>query len=84
MTRPPQPHDRSPHDRPLDLTCTGRSRGSWRRISLAGLTALTAYSTAISWQAQVSYPLYRAVSVEQFAAYHQRWAVTTSTKWLSA
>lgn len=44
---------------------------AWRRWNLAGLTALTAYSTAMGWQAQlVSYPLYRAVAPEDFAAYH--------------
>lgn len=43
----------------------------WRRWNLVGLTALTAYSTALGWQAQcVSYPLYRAVPAESFAAYH--------------
>jgi hypothetical protein len=45
-----------------------------RRAHLAGLTALTAYSTALGWQAQqVSYPLYRAVRSEDFAAYHRRY-----------
>jgi hypothetical protein len=44
---------------------------SWRRWNLAGLTALTAYSTALGWQAQlVSYPLYRAVGAEEFGSYH--------------
>ena len=34
----------------------------WRQLNLAALTALTGYSTALGWQAQVvSYPLYRAV-----------------------
>jgi hypothetical protein len=46
----------------------------WRQLNLAGLTALTAYSTALGWQAQVvSYPLYRAVGEEDFAAYHQQY-----------
>jgi hypothetical protein len=35
------------------------------------LTALTAYSTGVSWQAQfVSYPLYRAMSAADFPEYH--------------
>jgi small-conductance mechanosensitive channel len=43
----------------------------WRVWNLAGVAALTAYSTGIAWQAQfVSYPLYRAVSEEEFPAYH--------------
>ncbi len=47
---------------------------SWRHLNLAGLTALTAYSTALGWQAQVvSYPLYRAVGEEEFAAYHRQY-----------
>lgn len=47
------------------------TRLGWRRWHLAGLTALTAYSTAIGWQAQaVSYPLYRAVPEGDFLAYH--------------
>lgn len=47
------------------------SRIGWRRWHLVGLTALTAYSTALGWQAQfVSYPLYRAVDAADFAAYH--------------
>jgi hypothetical protein len=46
----------------------------WRHLNLAGLTALTAYSTALGWQAQVvSYPLYRAVGDREFAAYHQQY-----------
>jgi len=45
---------------------------AWRRWHLAGLAALTAYSTGVSWQAQqVSYPLYRSVAAEDFLAYHQ-------------
>ncbi len=44
----------------------------WRWWHLAGVTALTVYSTAIAWQAQlVSYPLYRAVGGAEFADYHQ-------------
>lgn len=44
---------------------------------MVGLTALTAYSTAIGWQAQlVSYPLYRAVAPDDFAAYHQQYNVS--------
>ena len=44
---------------------------SWRDGYLVGLTALTAYCTGVSWQAQlVSYPLYRAVAPADFPAYH--------------
>jgi hypothetical protein len=47
---------------------------AWRRWNLAGLTALTAYSTALGWQAQlVSYPLYRAVAPDDFGAYHAQY-----------
>ncbi|MDD7937347.1 hypothetical protein PHK61_02810 [Actinomycetospora lutea] len=50
------------------------TRPSWRRAHLVGLTALTAYSTGIGWQAQaVSYPLYRAVPAEDFLAYHAQY-----------
>jgi hypothetical protein len=43
----------------------------WRRWHLVGLTALTAYSTGIGWQAQaVSYPLFRAVPEADFLGYH--------------
>jgi hypothetical protein len=46
----------------------------WRHWNLIGLTALTAYSTAIAWQAQmVSYPLYRAVDRASFATYHEQY-----------
>ncbi|SHN57122.1 hypothetical protein SAMN05660350_00751 [Geodermatophilus obscurus] len=46
----------------------------WRQLNLAGLTALTAYSTALGWQARVvSYPLYRAVGDAEFAAYHRQY-----------
>lgn len=46
----------------------------WRRWSVVGLTALTAYSAALGWQAQVvSYPLFGAVKPEDFAAYHARY-----------
>ena len=46
----------------------------WRHLHLAGLTALTAYSTALGWHAQVvAYPLFRAVGQEEFAAYHQQY-----------
>jgi len=49
-------------------------RRGWRHLNLAGLTALTAYSTALGWQAQVvSYPLYRAVGDGEFAAYHRQY-----------
>ena len=38
------------------------------------LTALTAYSTGVGWQAQaVSYPLFRAVPAEDFLAYHAQY-----------
>lgn len=47
-----------------------RTQG-WRHWSMGGLTALTAYSAGVAWQAQaVSYPLYRAVSEAEFPAYH--------------
>jgi hypothetical protein len=47
---------------------------AWRWWSLAGLTALGAYSTALGWQAQlISYPLYRAVRAEDFGAYHAQY-----------
>ncbi|GAA4926786.1 hypothetical protein EV188_10848 [Actinomycetospora succinea] len=46
----------------------------WRRAHLVGLTALTAYSTGVGWQAQmVSYPLFRAVPAEDFLAYHAQY-----------
>lgn len=49
-------------------------RPGWRRWNLIGLTALSAYSTALGWQAQfVSYPLYRAVDAAGFAAYHRQY-----------
>ncbi|WP_380168374.1 hypothetical protein [Jannaschia sp. R86511] len=64
MTRPALVDARRPVSRPP----------RWRRWNLLGLTALTAYSTAIAWQAQlVSYPLYRAVDPASFAAYHQQY-----------
>jgi hypothetical protein len=47
---------------------------AWRRWNLAGLTALTAYSTALGWQAQlVSYPLYRSVAPGDIGAYHAQY-----------
>jgi hypothetical protein len=46
----------------------------WRDLHLAVLTAGTAWSTALGWQAQlVSYPLFRAVGEEDFAAYHRQY-----------
>lgn len=49
-------------------------RTRWRDWQLVGLTALTTYSTAIGWQAQlVSYPLYKAVPADAFGAYHLRY-----------
>ncbi len=48
--------------------------GRWRHLNLAVLTALTAYSAALGWQAQVvSYPLYWAVGDSEFAAYHEQY-----------
>lgn len=50
---------------------------SWRGWNLIGLTALTAYSTALGWQAQlVSYPLFREVPPDAFATYHERYNAT--------
>lgn len=50
---------------------------SWRAWNIIGLTALTAYSTALGWQAQfVSYPLFREVPADAFAAYHERYNAT--------
>lgn len=50
---------------------------SWRRTGLVALTALTAYSTGVGWQAQlVSYPLFRAVAPEDFLAYHAQYDVS--------
>lgn len=55
------------HDSPA--TAAGDAR--WRHLGLVGLTALTAYSTGVAWQAQlVSYPLFRSVAPEDFLAYH--------------
>lgn len=52
-----------------DAATSGRP--GWRTWATAGLAALTAYSAGVGWQAQlVSYPLYRAVGAEEFAAYH--------------
>lgn len=49
-------------------------RHDWRRRNLIGLAVLTAYSTALGWQAQlVSYPLFGAVSANDFAAYHDQY-----------
>jgi hypothetical protein len=51
----------------------GPCRG-WRHLNLACLTALTAWSAGLGWQAQaVSYPLYRAVGDQEFARYHQQY-----------
>lgn len=51
------------------------TRGAgWRRWYLGGLTALTAYSMGVGWQAQlVSYPFFGTVPAEHFAAYHLRY-----------
>jgi len=49
-----------------------RRRHDWRMWNVVILGALSAYSTAIGWQAQfVSYPLYRDVPPDAFAAYHE-------------
>lgn len=49
----------------------------WRTWHLVGLAGLSAYSTAIGWQAQlVSYPLYRAVGQDDFGAYHLQYGRT--------
>jgi len=54
------------------LEATGGT--SWRRWYLIGLTALTAYSTGIGWQAQlVSYPLFGSVSADNFVGYHAQY-----------
>lgn len=46
----------------------------WRRWYLAGLSAVTAYSMGVGWQAQlVSYPFFSTVPAEHFAAYHQQY-----------
>ena len=52
------------------VVLTSRAAG-WRRWYLAGLTALTAYSMGVGWQAQlVSYPFFGTVPADHFAAYH--------------
>ncbi|MEE4025786.1 hypothetical protein V1Y59_22070 [Gordonia sp. PKS22-38] len=46
-------------------------RPGWRIWNLAAVSGLTAYSAGVAWQAQfVSYPLYRAMSADEFPAYH--------------
>ncbi|MEE3851456.1 hypothetical protein VZC37_14010 [Gordonia sp. LSe1-13] len=46
-------------------------RPGWRIWNLAAVSGLTAYSAGVAWQAQfVSYPLYRAMSSDEFPAYH--------------
>lgn len=58
---------------PAEAPTDGATR--WRRRGLVGLAALSAYSTAIGWQAQaVSYPLFRAVGEQDFLAYHQAYS----------
>lgn len=60
--------------RTTDAAPDVRRRPPWRRTHLLGLTALTAYSTGVGWQAQlVSYPLFRAVPAEDFLAYHAQY-----------
>ncbi len=50
---------------------TARAPGGWRIWNLVAVTALTAYSTGLSWQAQfVSYPLFGRVSAAEFPGYH--------------
>lgn len=62
------------HPQGLDLATEPRSslaEPAWRRWNLVGLTALTAYCTALGWLAQlVVYPLYRVVGEGDFTAYH--------------
>ncbi len=59
-------------DHPSPAVTAGDS--SWRHLGLVGLTALTAYSAGVGWQAQlVSYPLFRAVAPEDFLAYHAQY-----------
>ena len=54
-----------------NVTSTAGTKDGRRVVGLAAIAALTAYSTGVAWQAQfVSYPLYRAVSADEFAAYH--------------
>jgi hypothetical protein len=50
----------------------GRPRdGSWRWWTAVGTFGITAYSTAVGWQAQaVSYPFFRTVPADHFLAYH--------------
>lgn len=49
-----------------------RGRGGWRTWNLVAVSGLSAYSAAIGWQAQfVSYPLFRDVPADAFAAYHE-------------
>lgn len=60
----------------LDHSSPAVSAGdpAWRHLGLVGLTALTAYSAGVGWQAQlVSYPLFRAVAPEDFLAYHAQY-----------
>jgi hypothetical protein len=56
---------------------TRRSRvrdGSWRWWTAVGTFGITAYSTAIGWQAQaVSYPFFRTVPADHFLAYHAQY-----------
>lgn len=59
------------HATTLDADGARLADPGWRTWHLAALAALTAYSAGVAWQAQfVSYPLYRAVSAVDFAAYH--------------
>jgi hypothetical protein len=47
---------------------------AWRSWATVGIFGLTAYSTAIGWQAQaVSYPFFRTVAAEDFLAYHAQY-----------
>lgn len=48
--------------------------GTWRWWVTVGIFGLTAYSTAIGWQAQaVSYPFFRTVAADDFLAYHAQY-----------
>jgi hypothetical protein len=50
---------------------SSRRQGSWRWWAAVGTFGITAYSTAIGWQAQaVSYPFFRTVPADHFLAYH--------------
>ena len=55
----------------LEAAQQNTARFGWRGLYLVGLAALTGYSTGVGWQAQaVSYPLFKTVPADSFAAYH--------------